>query len=1275
MDPPVSLKEAITNVQSLEDIPTVDDQPIIEGFSQTLDYRVNFDTNFEDRNAYVLGCSKYIEEATRHGEFKQMLERGFNHAGNLYTWRCCSRAVPMAKSNDQPNRGEINETVVHVLQPEVNKLYEFMYFTNDAVGMLCNEIKRLSHPEKRKDFVSEAYLLILGKFLNMLAILDELKNMKASIKNDFSTYRRAVQSNQCVVFDMQQMNSLSIFLATQNNIKEKLRSDIQQIDSYEEIMSDVINNCAQFYENRYYVSPDEKHMFVKVIAFSLYLIDNGTINAIKLDQKKKISIARLDRIFKSVEVVPLYGDMQFQPFSFIKRTPGYDSSKWPLSNTDDENCHVNIVEKVKTIRVHHDEYVAHLARIKNEFSVYDKEGPRTDGENREIAALSLSGIQLLCSWTSDVVETVSWKLLNPTNPRRNPECPDSAESYERATRYNYSPAEKAALIETIAMIKGVQALIGKMEAEFSMAIRRHIYAELQEFIQHTLVDPLYKATKNKKDLLMGILTSIIETSIDDMHGQYGSRSSDITSLKLRKKKADTNSIADLRVIRRAVSPSTTQLYMARTMLESLISEKAGKKSHRKDIDQKHIEKMISFLRLSYHWTALLNLSRTLEACCDLSQLWFREFYLEMTMGARIQFPIEMSIPWILTDHILSTQEPALIECLLYQLDLYNDAANYSLKRFKKKFLYDECEAEVNLCFDQFIFKLSDAVFTYYKQIAACMLLDKGFKQECQRIGINIRTPPATRYEILLRQRHFQLLGRQIDLNKLVTQRINVSLLRSLDAAISRFESEGLFWIITLDQLIDVNRLCHRLLSNDLFSLANFDNLLAEASNQVFANNGRITLHACHEVLGDIVPNFCFNLTTRRFIRSSHLQTPHQRQKPPPVNYSYEFGSRSLNAAFSNLCAMYSKFIGAPHLQVLTKLMGYRGIETMYSGLLSAIESLINGQLNTHVRGLFNLVPKVCKLPRYDYGPDAVLQYYLHHLKDVIAYPALKKEFCQVLREIGNILFFLMQMETALTKEETCDLLAAATYTNVIPKPAAKGLNDLESKMVLLEQKYSRIQIAAVIQEIGTEKQKKLASDNNILTTERICIALNMFEKVLLNVKHILISDTIWKGSFPPNGVMWVDECVEFHRIWSAVQFAFCLPQLATPSQGGLPLIEEIFGDGVHFAGCVLIRLLGQWRRFEVFDFTNHLLRVYRAQPAKTSPTKGSKDSKHHAQQTPSVPLVPLIERIRRIQLINNQINSILGNCMQQIEEQEEAMPVREYAPPVAPQFQQAPPMD
>lgn len=50
----------------------------------------------------------------------------------------------------------------------------------------------MCHAERRKDFVSEAYLITLGKFINMFAVLDELKNMKCSVKNDHSAYKRYV---------------------------------------------------------------------------------------------------------------------------------------------------------------------------------------------------------------------------------------------------------------------------------------------------------------------------------------------------------------------------------------------------------------------------------------------------------------------------------------------------------------------------------------------------------------------------------------------------------------------------------------------------------------------------------------------------------------------------------------------------------------------------------------------------------------------------------------------------------------------------------------------------------------------------------------------------------------------------------------------------------------------------------------------------------------------------------------------------------------------------
>lgn len=55
--------------------------------------------------------------------------------------------------------------------------------------------------------------------------------------------------------------------------------------------------------------------------------------------------------------------------------------------------------------------------------------------------------------------------------------------------------------QTISMIKSIQHMLARMEPILNVAIRRHIYAELQDFVQITLKEPLHKAVKNKKDLL------------------------------------------------------------------------------------------------------------------------------------------------------------------------------------------------------------------------------------------------------------------------------------------------------------------------------------------------------------------------------------------------------------------------------------------------------------------------------------------------------------------------------------------------------------------------------------------------------------------------------------------------------------------------------------------------------------------------------------------------------------------------------------------------------
>jgi len=62
----VSLPDALSNVDVLDELPLPDHQPCIEAQPCSIVYQSNFDTNFEDRNGFVTGVAKYIEEATVH---------------------------------------------------------------------------------------------------------------------------------------------------------------------------------------------------------------------------------------------------------------------------------------------------------------------------------------------------------------------------------------------------------------------------------------------------------------------------------------------------------------------------------------------------------------------------------------------------------------------------------------------------------------------------------------------------------------------------------------------------------------------------------------------------------------------------------------------------------------------------------------------------------------------------------------------------------------------------------------------------------------------------------------------------------------------------------------------------------------------------------------------------------------------------------------------------------------------------------------------------------
>lgn len=99
---------------------------------------------------------------------------------------------------------------------------------------------------------------------------------------------------------------------------------------------------------------------------------------------------------------------------------------------------------------------------------------------------------------------------------------------------------------------------------------------------------------------------------------------------------------------------------------------------------------------------------------------------------------------------------------------------------------------------------------------------------------------------------------------------------------------------------------------------------------------------------------------------------------------------------------------------------------------------------------------------------------------------------------------------------------------------------LETKQKRLEAKYQALQIVPNIEKLGTAKQAMISREGDLLTRERLCCGLSIFE-VVLNRLRSYLDDPVWVGPPPTNGVMNVDECTEFHRLWSALQFVYCIP--------------------------------------------------------------------------------------------------------------------------------------
>ncbi|RKO82996.1 cytoplasmic FMR1-interacting, partial [Blyttiomyces helicus] len=400
------------------------------------------------------------------------------------------------------------------------------------------------------------------------------------------------------------------------------------------------------------------------------------------------------------------------------------------------------------------------------------------------------------------------------------------------------------------MIKNLSGLLSGLDRKILEAIDRHVYVETQTFAKSNVAEFYVHAVKKKRPAA-AIVKHVRDFMLDGPFEEEVSKGA--------KKEKDAKSPTSPDVPKSRVDPiSLSQIHFARAFLDSVFNEKAkgmkGGLMKEKDFKDSLVAEMQAFYAKSYFYPYMLDLKATVSRCSDLSDLWFKEFYLELTK--QVQFPINMSLPWILTEYILESNDAEMIEYLFYPFDIYNDAANRTLYTLKSKFIYDEIVAEVNLCFDQLIFKISHSIFLHFKKAASWINLSPDLKVEVDELlnhpSRTAKEMPFDSYDRILSQKGFQLLGRSLNISELLSQMMNQYLRKSIDMAIARYEGSDITYIIH-------SRTTHALLSR-FCTLDRFDDMVAEMDESVspLAANGRILTHSMAEIVNDFVPNFCYN---------------------------------------------------------------------------------------------------------------------------------------------------------------------------------------------------------------------------------------------------------------------------------------------------------------------------------------------------------------------------------------------------------------------------------
>jgi len=606
--------------------------------------------------------------------------------------------------------------------------------------------------------------------------------------------------------------------------------------------------------------------------------------------------------------------------------------------------------------------------------------------------------------------------------------------------------------------------------------------------------------------------------------------------------------------------------------------------------------------------------------------------------------------------------PSLMPNLFLPLSIYNDAADAAVRRFRQRHLFDEIEQEVNLVWDQLVYTLASQLWAYYKNIASKILIDKSFERGLASHKIGARMNYG-RFHSVLKQTHFKLIGRTIDVSEIVTSHINNTIRENINALLDRFEGKDITNVVEMESLLNTLKLALEMMRHELPAVDSFEEVFREMNEDTTLGSfqGRLFVSTYQHIVQGLFKNYIYNDTTQRFVNiKSGARKEKKRSKKDKTLPVYKWGPKYTQIIQTSLNS-YKGFFGIEHIKAMLNILGDRYIGLTIDECIKVVEHNIVNFVGQYYQQLIQaLDPMENKDPRKAFGTLGVFNYFKLRLKNVDGWGGKGGMYAHI-REVGNCICFIRLLSSAMTQNALEEFQCRGFYEGV-RTPRRQGKESVEHSQAsyqFLKPKQSPFarHITDAASQVALPKRTREFLETIVADAEdRAQFFEPTTEGWLMTVTFERLYATLeadgfleqWRGPLIPsvsNGLIDHENPKDFARFWSAILFLFLIPEQQAPQQQQLAGMQNILtdrqfhGDGWAWGGTVILYLLGLRSRWKLLDYSMYLDRIQKLFPEDLNPVKKKKNAGPFEEDKPY--LKSLLNEWSRMRDVMENIFSIL----------------------------------